>query len=84
MRRQKPLQPAGERAVGVGGFGTQQTDEARRAGPVVPPTGHSTKVAPLARTLSASATSQLPVCMVLMSMNSLPVTATESSPDGPL
>ena len=53
-----------------------------RAGPVVPPTGHSTKAAPLARTLAASATS-VAGCTVLMSMNSLPTTTPLSSPDGP-
>ena len=54
-----------------------------RAGPVEPPTGHSTKTAPFARTFAASATSVCG-CTVLISMKSLPRTSGASSPDAPL
>ena len=47
-----------------------------------PPTGHSTKVAPLARTCGASVVSTLGGT-VLISMNSLPFTSPDNSPDGP-
>ena len=53
-----------------------------RAGPTVPPTGHSTKTAPLARTFSASATS-VSGCTVLISMTSLPLMVPASRPAGP-
>ena len=53
-----------------------------RAGPVVPPTGHSTKAAPLRRTFSASASS-VAGCTVLISMKSLPCTSPARSPSGP-
>jgi hypothetical protein len=54
-----------------------------RAGPVVPPTGHSTKRPPLARTTFASVTG-ISGRTVLISMNSLPVASLASSPFSPL
>ncbi len=52
------------------------------AGPTVPPTGHSTIVAPLAATFLAKAIS-VSGCTVLISMNSLPETFPSSRPDLP-
>ena len=80
MRRQSPSRIGRARATSAASPPTRPMSLPARAGPVVPPTGHSTNAAPLARTSCASAIS-VSGCTVLISMTSLPSRFSESSPD---
>src|SRR6266481_6703663 len=82
MRRHNWLRSGIARAASAGSAPMRPLSLPWRAGPVVPPTGHSTKAAPFARTRSASS---IPTWggTVLISTNSLSLMSPARSPVGP-